>query len=58
MSQGQKLLEAANQPKSFRALPGAGHNDTYSAGGETYWETLETFLKELPGNQANSPVSP
>ena len=43
-SQGEKLLEAANPPKSFQVLPGAGHNDTYSAAGDIYWHALSEFL--------------
>ena len=30
LSQGEQLHQAANPPKSFQVLPGAGHNDTYS----------------------------
>jgi hypothetical protein len=44
VSQGQKLYRAANQPKRFLALPAAGHNDTYTAGGGLYWEGLTEFL--------------
>jgi fermentation-respiration switch protein FrsA (DUF1100 family) len=49
LSQGKKLFEAANEPKRFQLLPGAAHNDTYSAGGPTYWDTLEEFLASLTG---------
>ena len=48
LSQGEKLLAAANPPKSLRVLPGAGHNDTYSAGGNVYWHALSEFLSGLP----------
>lgn len=34
--QGKALFEAANQPKTFTLLPGAGHNDTFILGGEPY----------------------
>lgn len=47
LSQGEKLLEAANPPKSFQVLPGAGHNDTYSAAGNIYWIALSEFLSGL-----------
>ena len=47
LSQGEKLLKAANPPKSFQVLPGAGHNDTYSAAGDVYWHTLSEFLSSL-----------
>lgn len=47
ISQGRKLYEAANQPKRFQALVGAGHNDTYEAAGEQYWTAIESFLAEV-----------
>ena len=47
LSQGDKLLEAANPPKRFQVLPGAGHNDTYSAAGDIYWHALSEFLGSL-----------
>jgi fermentation-respiration switch protein FrsA (DUF1100 family) len=47
LSQGQKLYQAANQPKRFLALPLAGHDNTYLAGGAVYWETLSEFLAIL-----------
>ena len=46
-SQAEKLLKAANPPKSFQVLPGAGHNDTYSAAGDIYWPALSEFLENL-----------
>lgn len=36
-SMGRKLYEAANEPKRLYALEGAGHNDTYVAGGDGYY---------------------
>ena len=51
ISQGEKLFQAANQPKRFQALPETGHNDLYEAGGQTYWDALKRFLAELePGD--------
>ena len=47
MSQGEKLFQAANEPRRFQALPQTGHNDVFEAGGQTYWTTLERFLAEL-----------
>ncbi len=47
LSQGEKLLEAANPPKKFQVLPGAGHNDTYSAAGDVYWHAWSEFLSSL-----------
>ena len=48
VSQGRKLYEAANSPKQFRLLAGAGHNDTYSSGGAAYWDALTEFTAGLP----------
>ncbi|MDA0733111.1 MAG: alpha/beta hydrolase [Chloroflexi bacterium] len=47
VSQGRKLYQAANHPKQFLGLPAAGHNDTNTAGGGLYWDTLAEFLKTL-----------
>ena len=46
--QGRELFGTANDPKTFRLLPGAGHNDTYDAGGPVYWEQMNQFLDSLP----------
>ena len=54
LSQGKKLFEAANQPKRFQLLPGAAHNDTYIAGGGSYWDTLGEFLASLEGGSTDS----
>jgi len=42
---GRRLFEAANEPKAFRSLPGAGHNDTYLAPG--YFRTLAEWLRHI-----------
>ena len=47
VSHGEKLFKAASVPKEFRALPDAGHNDTFEAGGEDYWTAIEAFLAVL-----------
>ena len=54
VSQGRKLFEAANSPKQFRLLAGAGHNDTYSKGGAAYWDALTEFTAELPDQHSSS----
>ncbi len=41
---GQRLFEAANEPKEFYPIAGAGHNDTYLVGGADYLESLGRFL--------------
>ena len=43
VDQGRALFEAANEPKTFRLLPVAGHNDTHINGGPGYWDALEEF---------------
>lgn len=46
--QGQRLFEAAPEPKRLYAIPGAGHNDTYLVGGEPYWRVWHDFLEGRP----------
>jgi uncharacterized protein len=41
---GRRLHEGAREPKSFLEIPGAGHNDLYAVGGETYRSALLRFL--------------
>ncbi len=48
LSQSERLLQVANLPKALKVLPGAGHNDTYIAGGNVYWDALREFLDTLP----------
>ena len=47
-AQGRRVFDAAPEPKRFFTIPGAGHNDTYAAGGDLYWRVLGDFLEELP----------
>jgi fermentation-respiration switch protein FrsA (DUF1100 family) len=42
-SVGQKLFDAAKEPKYFFPVQGAGHNDTFIVGRRRYFETLSTF---------------
>jgi len=44
---GRRLFELAPQPKRFYSLPGAGHNDSYEAGGAAYLDHWRQFLEEL-----------
>ena len=44
---GRRLFAAANEPKRFYTIAGAHHNDTYVAGGETYFAALREFLAVL-----------
>ncbi|MBI4382990.1 MAG: alpha/beta hydrolase [Nitrospinae bacterium] len=51
---GRKLYDAANEPKEFYDIRGAGHNDTYIAGGEAYFATLDRFIAKTLGQKAGS----
>jgi hypothetical protein len=44
---GRRLYEAANQPKEFVTLDGAGHNDTYLVGGADYFRKVVSFIDGL-----------
>jgi fermentation-respiration switch protein FrsA (DUF1100 family) len=44
---GQRLFDAAERPKDFYLIPGAGHNDTYPVGGEMYFNRVATFVKDV-----------
>ena len=44
---GRELFAAANDPKRFHTIKGAGHNDTYVVGGGPYFDTIASFLNEL-----------
>ena len=46
-SHGQKLYDAAKEPKGFYPIAGAGHNDTYIAGQEPYFRAMSDFLESL-----------
>jgi fermentation-respiration switch protein FrsA (DUF1100 family) len=41
---GKELFAAANEPKEFYSIEGAGHNDTYYFGGEPYWRKIKEFI--------------
>jgi len=41
---GQRLFAAASEPKRFYAIEGAGHNDIFEVGGDTYLQQLKTFV--------------
>jgi len=44
-SMGQRLYRAANVPKYFFPIRGAGHNDTYFVGGKRYFQIFSDFAK-------------
>lgn len=43
---GERLFAAAAEPKRFFKIVGAGHNDTYIAGGDAYRNALVQFVRE------------
>jgi fermentation-respiration switch protein FrsA (DUF1100 family) len=43
----RRVFALANEPKTYHLIPGAGHNDTYDAGGREYWNAWRRFLKEV-----------
>ena len=51
---GRRLFEAARQPKTFVAVPGAGHNDVFLIGGDAYWRAIADFLSRLPGKEGEA----
>ncbi|MBZ0160609.1 MAG: alpha/beta hydrolase [bacterium] len=52
---GQRLFEAAREPKEFYGIKGARHNDLYLVGGLAYLETLNRFLGRVTRNTTPSP---
>jgi uncharacterized protein len=44
---GQELFGAAQGPKSFWVIPGAGHNDILETAGAEYRKRLSAFYKDL-----------
>lgn len=48
---GQRLFEAAREPKEFYSIKRARHNDLYLVGGKAYLETLNRFLSRVIGNE-------
>ncbi|HLN93142.1 MAG TPA: alpha/beta hydrolase [Thermoanaerobaculia bacterium] len=46
-SHARRLFDLARPPKELFVIPGAGHNDTYVAGGEPYLEVWRRFLNAI-----------
>jgi fermentation-respiration switch protein FrsA (DUF1100 family) len=44
---GRKLFDAANEPKKWYEVEGAGHNDLLWVGGDAYFEHVHGFLREV-----------
>lgn len=45
MDMGRRVAEAARSPVEFVMIEGAGHNETYDAGGKAYREKLANFVR-------------
>jgi fermentation-respiration switch protein FrsA (DUF1100 family) len=43
-SMGRRLYEAANEPKTFFPVDGAGHDDPYEVGGDAYLNMFGSFI--------------
>ncbi len=50
-AQGRRVFDKAPEPKTFFAIKGASHNDTYVVGGDAYWKALREFLDGLPNKE-------
>lgn len=46
---GKRVFEAANQPKTWYPVNGAGHNDLYHVGGAPYFRRLRRFAEQVAG---------
>ena len=47
IADGRALFDAAPEPKTWYAIPVAGHNDTYVTGGDAYFCQFAAFAREL-----------
>lgn len=49
---GKKLYEAANPPKQFLAVAGAGHNNLIQVAGDRYIRALQDFAQQIEQSQS------
>ena len=54
MQFGQELFRAAQGPKTFWIVEGAGHNDIPEKAGREYRERLATFYETVLGTKPHS----
>jgi len=54
IDQGKKVFAAATAPKEFYAVRGAGHNDTFEAGGAAYFEAIKSFVERAAAGRVKS----
>ena len=50
LAHGRRLFELAARPAPFHVIEGAGHNDTYLAGGARYVAAWKAFLEDTAGS--------
>ncbi len=58
--QGRAVFDSAPAPKTWYTISGAGHNDTYAAGGREYLDAFASFCRECvrqPDADAASPTA-
>lgn len=49
---GRELLESAQGPAEWYEVPGAGHNDVFVVGGESYFDRVSGFVaRRVPGQR-------
>ena len=53
-SHGKTMFLAANEPKTFVEITGAGHNDLEWVGGSLYWDAIRVFLASLNSGSGKS----
>ena len=51
---GWRLYDLCPEPKWFRTVPGAGHDDPAFVGGDTYWDAWVGFLGRAAAERAAS----
>ncbi|MDA0737381.1 MAG: alpha/beta hydrolase [Nitrospirae bacterium] len=44
---GRKLFEQCRSPKTWKSIPGAGHNDLIQRAGTKYWEGIQEFMDSV-----------
>ena len=47
MKLGRQVFDAANEPKQWVVVTGAGHNNVPIVGGESYFQDMERFIKRV-----------
>ncbi len=50
---GKRLFKAANNPKFFMSIKGAGHNNYIRIAGKSYWQRLDQFVSFIRKNHVS-----